>query len=682
MRFPLCAILLSIAAFGGQATPPPESTGVQFRSATNEVVLDMVVTDKKGRALTDLRKEEITLIDNGVKQEILGFRMVDATADSAAKKTREPHLITLVFESMEADARRQAKVAGMELLKTLPPEGIYVGVVGINQQLSLLQPFTTDREKLKSAIEIATNGQPLTWVEHSARQKAALASEVAGAQGFEKQLGQTMLGMMKSSEVITETPRASIFGLLSLVRGQRPFPGRKGIIYISWGLWLPPHLDEPFRNLQSEANRANVSFYPISALGVATWSQNSYASAQINAAAAISADAVTRDDGRLGAISMVGGDLAETASRNNIQQAMKELADATGGEFFGDTNDFRKPVKAAVQEVSSYYEITYNPVIESYDGTFRKTEVQVARSDVKVRAREGYYALPVTASGESLMSYEMPLVKALQSQPLPRDVAFQAMAVRFRPAADRTESSILVEVPMSSITFSEDPEQKRYRSRLSLIALVKNANGDIVQRFSHDLPLIGPLDKVALAKAGRFLYKEKIALPPGRYLLETAVLDHGSNKVGARRASLVVPPSGAGVHMSNIAVVRRYDAAAKNLDPDDPFQFRGGRVTPTLAGTAYAVRGALLSLFFVVYPDPKIPANPEGFVEYINDGAVVGKGAIPLPAADAQGRIPYVMSSSAESMPPGTYEVRAVIKQGETQTEERAFVNVEAAPQK
>jgi hypothetical protein len=86
-------------------------------------VLDVVVTDKKGRALTDLKKEEITLIDNGVKQEILGFRIVDATIDSTAKKTREPRLITLVFESMEPDARRQARVAGMELLKRCPRKG-------------------------------------------------------------------------------------------------------------------------------------------------------------------------------------------------------------------------------------------------------------------------------------------------------------------------------------------------------------------------------------------------------------------------------------------------------------------------------------------------------------------------------------------------------------------------------
>jgi hypothetical protein len=144
------------------------------------------LTDKRGRPLTDLKKEDITLMDNGVKQQVLGFRLVDATADTAANRKRTPHLITLVFENMDADARRQAKVAGMELLKTIPPEGIYVGVVGINQQLSLLQPFTTDKEALKNAIEMATSGQPLAWIERSNSQKAALSASLASAQGEDR----------------------------------------------------------------------------------------------------------------------------------------------------------------------------------------------------------------------------------------------------------------------------------------------------------------------------------------------------------------------------------------------------------------------------------------------------------------------------------------------------------------
>jgi VWFA-related protein len=676
---PAFAVLL--IALSVVAQEPADPTGVTFKSGTNEIVLDLVVTDKKGRPILDLKKDEVTLTDAGQKQEIRGFRLVDLTAQEAtnASKPRQPQLMTLVFESMDADQRRQAKMAANDFLKTAPADGMYVAVVGINQQISLLQPFTTDREALKVAIDLASSGQPLRWVEQSNRVKAML--ETSTQTGIAERLRQTALNMMKASEVMTEGPRATIFGLLSLVRGQTSFPGRKGIVYLSWGMWRPPHLDEPFRNLISSANRANVSFYPVSLLGVATWSQNQGAAQQLQAAAMTSADAVTRDDGRIGAWTLASGDLAETASRNNIQVAMKELADGTGGEYTADTNDYKKPMRTAIQELGSYYEITYDPGIQNYDGSFRKTEVSVARDDTRVRSRTGYYALPTTPTGEPVLSYELPMVQALQGAKLPREVAFSSSAIRFGPNADgKIVTSILVEVPMSSITFAEDPAQSRYRSRLSLIAIVKSATGETLQRFSHDLPLIGPLEKIGAAKAGRFLYKEKLALAPGRYLLETVVLDQGSNKVGAKRVALAVPSPAKGPRLSNITVVRRFDPAVKGLDPAEPFQFQGGRVTPTLTGNVYAVNGATLSLFFVVYPDSSMAAKPQGIIEYIKDGMVVGRSAIPLPDADAQGRIPYVMSSPAESMPPGSYEVRIAVKQGESITEERTFVTVEPAP--
>jgi hypothetical protein len=47
--------------------------------------------------------------------------------------------------------------------------------------------------------------------------------------------------------------------------------------------------------------------------------------------------------------------------------------------------------------------------------------------------------------------------------------------------------------------------------------------------------------------------------------------------------------------------------------------------------------------------------------------------------ADALVRIPYVVSSPAESMLPGAYDVRALIRQGGTAVEEHAFVNVQPA---
>ena len=76
--------------------------------------------------------------------------------------------------------------------------------------------------------------------------------------------------------------------------------------------------------------------------------------------------------------------------------------------------------------------------------------------------------------------------------------------------------------------------------------------------------------------------------------------------------------------------------------------------------------------------DKSIAAKPTVELEYLAGGQVVGKGALELPAADAQGRIPYTMSSPAESMPPGEYEIRATVKQGDTTAEEKTTIKVES----
>jgi len=49
-----------------------------------------------------------------------------------------------------------------------------------------------------------------------------------------------------------------------------------------------------------------------------------------------------------------------------------------------------------------------------------------------------------------------------------------------------------------------------------------------------------------------------------------------------------------------------------------------------------------------------------------------------LPAPDSQGRIPYVMTIPAASIPPGNYEVKATAKQGDSSAETKTMVQIEA----
>ncbi|HYK91370.1 MAG TPA: hypothetical protein VE398_21545, partial [Acidobacteriota bacterium] len=63
-------------------------------------------------------------------------------------------------------------------------------------------------------------------------------------------------------------------------------------------------------------------------------------------------------------------------------------------------------------------------------------------------------------------------------------------------------------------------------------------------------------------------------------------------------------------------------------------------------------------------------------LQFLQSGLAVSQAQIDLPAADAQGRIPYLATIPAESLKPGDYEVRAVVSQGHSAAEEHAFLSL------
>ena len=656
-------------------------------SKPDEVVLDLVVKDKKGKPIKDLSAADVELSDNGSKQNVTSFRLIDGvnavTNGSSAPldAIRQTRLVVIAFEQLDEDARRQAKQVANELLKTAAAPNINFAVVGINQQLVLLQPFTTDRALLKKAIDEAVSGsQMIRFAEQSDANKAKLR-EATGTTDVSKKLAQVALDMTRDTMSTNEPERATIFSILSLCRGLGTMPGRKSIVHISTGLNLPTYLDEPFRSISSTANRANVSIYTVDARGVQLGRQNE---GIINAVGGAAKDtqsdvsATGRDASFVTKDQIMASDRVEAGMRKNVQIPLREMSETTGGFMVADTNSFSKPMQQLADEINTYYEAVYNPGITNFDGQFRKTEVKVGRNDVKVIARNGYFALPADVRAMGLMPFEAVLMNALTSNPLPRDVQFRSAAIKFAASAQGAHEEVLIEVPLANLTFREDPTAKTFDARVSVMAVLKDPKGEVVQKLSRDLPLHGPIAQAASVKQGNFLYKDHFTVPPGRYTLETAVIDRVANKIGTKKASLVIPVKAAGVSMSSITLVRRYQPKAAGIDPAEDFEFQGGLVTPTLGNTITNGKGSMMSMFFVVYPDPAIAEKPSLVIEYIKDGQVAGRGAVELPPADSKGRIPYVMSSSPESMPPGSYEIRAVVKQGTSATEDRAFVTVEA----
>ena len=145
-----------------------------------------------------------------------------------------------------------------------------------------------------------------------------------------------------------------------------------------------------------------------------------------------------------------------------------------------------------------------------------------------------------------------------------------------------------------------------------------------------------------------------------------------------QRSEFTIKPSAAGVGISSLISVRSYMPNTKGLDPNEPFQFQGGSITPTLNTAVPAVANSALRLFFTIYADSALVDKPTVEVEFMQNGQSLQKVPLPLPAADAQGRIPYVLTIPAAAIPAGTYEVRATAKQGATSSQSVTVVKIES----
>jgi VWFA-related protein len=563
-------------------------------------------------------------------------------------------------------------------------------VVALNTQLYVLQQFSKDKAALTKAIDRATGGAGASaFAVESDAIKGELRRNLAGQNGADQpgnllsaagqtagqtiangadalqaKLASVMLDMLRlDTGVASMDARFSLSALRSLVDGQRIIPGRKSVIYFTKGIYLGPELDALFRGLKSTANRNNITFYSVDTRGVMTSSQNAGTREQLAGAARSSASTMNRREGAVTKEEIMAGDNAEVAARSNVQESVRDLAESTGGFLIGDSNDLRGPLRRVNEEISSYYEVFFNPAIQNYDGSFRKIAVSASRKDLVIHSRDGYFALPPDARAGGMEPFEVPLLKMISDAKVSEDVRYRAGAILLQPKAEGVAVAILAEVPLHELQPKAGPGKATLDVHCSLVALVKDAKGEVVQKLSRDRGFQVTPDQL---KLGHFMDKMTVMLAPGKYTLESAVMDRESGKIGTGKAEFTVPAKTPGVAISSLTPVRSYTPNAKGLDPNDAFQFQGGSIIPTMDLTVKRGPNAALRLFFTVYPDASISAAPAVEVEFLQAGKSLTKVPMLLPAADAQGRIPYVMTIPAESIPPGSYEIRATVKQGPT----------------
>lgn len=92
----LCVLTLSVPALlaqnasqSGQSSSEQKSPEYVYRTTTRLVILDIVATDNKGKIVTDLKPEEIQILDNGKEQTKVDFSFIHPNAEKPATQVQD-----------------------------------------------------------------------------------------------------------------------------------------------------------------------------------------------------------------------------------------------------------------------------------------------------------------------------------------------------------------------------------------------------------------------------------------------------------------------------------------------------------------------------------------------------------------------------------------------------------------
>ena len=132
------------------------------------MLLDIVVRDKRGRPVRDLRQDEITVLEDGVAREVKSFRLVEGAPADATVATpaeagvvqpdplRRITLVSLVFDHLSQNGRTMALKAAQDYLKRPMPPGQWAAVFTLDNRLHMQHDFSRDTTALLAAVERAS----------------------------------------------------------------------------------------------------------------------------------------------------------------------------------------------------------------------------------------------------------------------------------------------------------------------------------------------------------------------------------------------------------------------------------------------------------------------------------------------------------------------------------------------
>jgi VWFA-related protein len=243
----------ALPASGQPGAAQNQAPTTVVKAQTNLVLVDVVVTDKKGNYVRDLEQKDFRVSEDGKEQPINSFsRASEPNAPNAPAPRR--YLVLFFDEStMDLGDQARARQAAGQFVSKTASNGRLMAVVDFGGALQITQNFTADSDRLQKAV---------SGVKFSAVS--------ANPEPVDTQLASLGISALTDTGASDFGAYSMLLSIRTLCNKLRPVPGRKTLILFSSGFPLTPEVEAELQATVDAANKANVAIYPVDVRGLAT----------------------------------------------------------------------------------------------------------------------------------------------------------------------------------------------------------------------------------------------------------------------------------------------------------------------------------------------------------------------------------------------------------------------------
>jgi Ca-activated chloride channel family protein len=249
--------------------PGRKQSGYKVGVKVDLVMMYTSVFDKNGHFISGLKKEDFNLYEDGVQQDIAYFSQEDTPVSLG--------IILDLSGSMMGRIEQVNRAARAFIEASNPSDEVFL--IGFNDEVELLQPFTSDIDEISDALEnVIVTGDTALYdaiylgVEEAHKGKKSKKAVVVITDGVDRMSTYTLnelVSFVQESDVqiysifLNELPEEGFFGRWRKTEGERALDALKRISQESGGKVYIPSPDNTIHNIVSEIASELRSQYSI-----------------------------------------------------------------------------------------------------------------------------------------------------------------------------------------------------------------------------------------------------------------------------------------------------------------------------------------------------------------------------------------------------------------------------------